>query len=530
MPVAIKRGKMTKSELWENKTPGRSELLVKYGFIAKDKTEKYQYDEDKKCYEPIEGDKLETSDADEEEVEVAKELFKKLGYPSSLKTYHLMWEVHDLSLEEPYFWVLDVLKENFPEIIKLEDAFAASENSAFFALTQQRLGAQQDKVSQYLATAGKMVKELFQMVRELRILDERLNYYNKVAEQLGKPISQRDKGSDITLKGIFVDLVQGGGKSASSIFGMSRELEFITLPDLFFDAPPFKDEAEITAHIELLRKDFNQSVLRVLHRHLAQYISWRTSTHKEHTNRRGFMLRYLLQHFEIIKMYLAWTKPYLKHVARLHLKDKGVDSAELVSAFEGSLLDIEFLARKKNTKEFEGTNSCILATFNYRTRAELKVVQEGYQRGPVHIGKIEMFLRAYAWTDKQVEMYQKLKEKETMLLMAEVSGSVYSAMEALGEELDKYIAEAQGKKAEEEKKSSKAEEDKTIWEKLFGDFYTPKKVKAKSKPDQKKAKSAKEAQKELQEKLKSNAVVKPATVPCWGVYNNFKKAHGMISW
>jgi hypothetical protein len=525
-----KRGKMTKSELWENKTPGRSELLVKYGFIKGDKKEKYEYNEKSNCYEPLEGEKLDTSDADEEELEVAKELFKKLGYPTSLKTYHLMWELHDLSLEEPYFWVLDVLKESFPDIIKLEDAFAASENSAFFGITQQRLGGQQDKVSQYLATAGKMVKELFQMVRELRILDERLNYYNKVADQLGKPMSQRDKGSDITLKGIFVDLVQGGGKSASSIFGMSRELEFITLPDLFFDAPPFKDETEITNHIEVLRKDFNQSVLRVLHRHLVQYISWRSSTHKEHTNRRGFMLKYLLQHFEIIKMYLAWTKPYLKHVARLHLKDKGVDSAELVSAFEGSLLDIEFLARKKHTKdEFKGANSCILATFNYRTRAELKVVQEGYQRGPVHIGKMEMFLRAYAWSDKQVEMYQKLKEKETMLLMAEVSGSVYSAMEALGEELDKYIAEAQGKKSEEEeKKSTKSDEDKSIWEKLFGDFYTPKKVKDKA--NKKPKKSAQEEEERIKNALKNNVVIKPATVPCWGVYNNFKKSRGMIAW
>ncbi len=517
---------MTKSELWENKIPGRPELLVKYGFIKEDKKEKYEYNEKNNCYEPIEGDKLDVSDADDEEVEVAKDLFKNLGYPTSLKTYHLMWELHDLSLEEPYFWVLDVLKESFPQIIKLEDAFAASENSAFFGITQQRLGAQQDKVSQYLATAGKMIKELFQMVRELRILDERLNYYNKVAEQLDKPMSQRDKGSDITLKGIFVDLVQGGGKSASSIFGMSRELEFITLPDLFFDAPPFKNEAEITNHIESLRKDFNQSVLRVLHRHLVQYISWRTSTHKEHTNRRGFMLRYLLQHFEIIKMYLAWTKPYLKHVARLHLKESGMGSADLVSAFEGSLLDIEFLARKK---QGSGANSCILATFNYRTRPELKVVQEGYQRGPVHIGKMEMFLRAYAWSDKQVEMYQKLKDKETMLLMAEVSGSVYSAMEALGEELDKYIAEAQGKKAEEEeKKSAKPDEDKSIWEKLFGDFYTSKKVKAKA--NKKPKKSAQEAEQELHKKLKDNSVVKPATVLCWGVYNNFKKAHGMIAW
>ena len=139
-----------------------------------------------------------------------------------------------------------------------------------------------------------------------------------------------------------------------------------------------------------------------------------------------------------------------------------------------------------------------------------------------------MFLRAYAWTDKQVEMYRKLKDKETMLLMAEVSGSVYSAMEALGEELDKYIAEAQGKKLEEDQKSSKVEEDKTIWEKLFGDFYTPKKVKAKS--NKKPQKSAKEEEERMNNALKDNAVVKQATLPCWATYHNFKKAHGMVAW
>jgi len=97
-------------------------------------------------------------------------------------------EVSDLSIEEPYFWILDELKQNFQIIEKLEDSFAAAENSAFFGVTQQRLGAQQDKVSQFLATTGKMIKELFQMVRELRIIDERLQYYDEASKQLEKDI------------------------------------------------------------------------------------------------------------------------------------------------------------------------------------------------------------------------------------------------------------------------------------------------------------------------------------------------------
>ena len=106
-----------------------------------------------------------------------------------------------------------------------------------------------------------------------------------------------------------MDLVQGAAKNPASVFGMARELEFITLPDLFFDAPPFKDVSELDAHMKSLEKDFNRSLLRVLERHLRQFMEWKKRTHQEHANRRRFMLQYLLQHFEIIKMYLVWVKP-----------------------------------------------------------------------------------------------------------------------------------------------------------------------------------------------------------------------------
>ena len=218
----------------------------------------------------------------EEERELIKDNYGKTGFPDPLKYYHLYYEVYDLSLEEPYFWILHSLKQYMPIIEKLEDSFAAAENSAFFGVTQQRIGAQQDKVSQLLATVGKMIKELFQLVRELRIIDERMEYYEEVEQQLKSPLEQRSKSAEITLKGFFVDLVQGGGKSAASVYGMARELEFITLPDLFFDAPPFKNAEEIERHVKDLEKNFNQNVIRVLQRHLRQYLEWRRRTHEEH--------------------------------------------------------------------------------------------------------------------------------------------------------------------------------------------------------------------------------------------------------
>ncbi len=480
---------------------------------------------------------------DEEEQEVAIGLYRKTGFPKPLKSYRIWVEMTDLSLEEPYFWVVDNVTQYITHLDKLEDSFAAAENSAFFGVTQQRIGAQQDKISQFLATTGKMIKELFQMVRELRIIDERLTYYEESEKQISKPIKERIKGAEITLKGLFIDLVQGGGKSAASVYGMSRELEFVTLPDLFFDAPPFKDGEEMDKYVDNLEKDFNLNVLRVMKRHLRQYMEWKKRTYEEHVSRRRFMIQYLQQHFDIIKMYIDWIKPYLRHVQRLSMKDKQ-SSPNIISAFETSMLDLEILARNRKEAAGKGINGCCLFTFFYRTRPELKVVQEGYQRGPVHIGKVEIQMRLYIWTDEEVEKYKKFKEKELFMLMGDISSSVQIAMQSLGKELDKYLEEAKGMakenlKPETDKKdhgrgsASAANKEhgaahkETLAQKLFKDFYSFDKLKE-HKPHHK-SKKQQYAEEEEIKKVKKD-LDKYIRGGFFNLYKNFKKGHRMIMW
>jgi len=503
----------------------RSELLVKHGFIKGNAKGKYKFNDKIKEWEALGGDKISSKDADEENREVAFSQYDNTGYPKPIKSYELEIEVFDLSLEGPYFWFVDTLKQYVQHVDKLEDSFSASENSAFFGVTQQRLGAQQDKISQFLAATGKMIKELFQMVRELRILDERLNYYEEIETQLAKPMNERSKSASMTMKGMFIDLVQGGGKSAASVYGMARELEFITLPDLFFDTPPLKNTEELDRHVNNLAANFNQNVLRVLTRHLRQYIEWRKRTYQEHKTRKGFMLSYLRQHFDIIQMYITWIKPYLRYVNKLTLKDKG-NTVDLISAFEGSLLDIEFLARNRVPIGDSGANGCVLYTMNYRTRPELKVVQEGYQRGPVHIGKLILNARVYGWSDEQVASYKKLKEAEALLLMGDISNSVKEAMESLGKDLEVYLAEARGLKKEEEN-SPEGKKKKSLMEKMFGDFYTSGKSKSKGKSVR--------AMRAQQEKLstmldKGSPFMKSTRTMGYESVKNFKKSRNMFHW
>ncbi len=491
-----------------------AKLLVKHGFIKDDAKE--EYDEVDGIFKRRRkyGDDIDPSHADDEIAEVSNGDFSSTGFPKTVKKYNLVYEVPDLNIEEPYFWVLDFLKGFYTNIIKVEDTFSASENSAFFGMSQQRLGVQQDKVGQYLATIGKMIKELFQMVRERRILAERLSYYNGALEELEKPMGERSTSDEITLKGIFVDLVQGGGKSPASVYGMARELEFVTLPDLFFDAPPFKSTKEMDKHIEKLGDTFNNNVLRVLRRHLRQFVEWKKRTHKEHSDRERFMLKYLWQHYEIIQMYVTWIKPYLKNVQRLSLKGQHQDSADMVSSFEGSMMDIEFIAHNP------GTTHCLLVTFNYRTRPHLKFQQEGYNRGPVHVGKMDLQLRVMDWDDDTIKRYVKMKEEETIDLMGNISGSVHASMDALGDELKIYLEEAKalasGEKAKKEKeaKEQAAREKFSLKQFLFGDFLPEPR-------DKKKKKSSKK---------KPGDGTGKAMVASWNVYKNFKKAHRMVQW
>jgi hypothetical protein len=503
----------------------RTKLLIECGFtkdlfvggkLDQAMFDKYYVLDEKKRFKLKDDVDSKELEADEEVTEVIMGQHGKTGFPPPVKSYKLSWEVFDLTLEEPYFWVLDVLKGGFPIIEKLEDSFAAAENSAFFGVAQVRLGGQQDKVSQYLAQVGKMIKELFQMVRELRIIDERMAYYEEADKQFEKPVGSRSKSADVTLKGLFVDLVQGGGKSAASVYGMAQNLEFITLPDLFFDAPPFKNTDELDAHVNSLEENFNRNVLRVLIRHLRQYHEWKVRTHKEHKNRRIFMLKYLEQHFQIISMYIEWMKPYLRHTAKLTLKASAMQTADIVSAFEGSIVDVEVMARKN----VNGANGIVLATFNYRTKPEMKFVQDGYQRGPVHVGRFQVDLRVYAWTDQQVENYKRVKEMEILAFMGDISTTVQGAMESLGEELTKYLAEARG----ELKKKEEVEQKKSLLEKMFGDFYTPKEKKA-----------PKVSTKEIKDKEEKaiaalGGMAGFAKFHCWNTFNNFKKAHRMIAW
>jgi hypothetical protein len=441
------------------------------------------------------------------------------SYPNSLIRYRLNVEGYQISIEEPYFWVLHYIRYmwGYPFVDKITDVFAAAENSAFFGVSQQRLGLQQDKVSQFLATIGKMVKELFQLVRELRVLDERLGYYHDSYTN-----SKSAESAEITLKGIWVDMVEQGAKNPASVYGMAREVQFTTLPDLFFSTHPQKQE-DVDEVVERDRGQFNRKVREVLKRKLRTFLAWKEHTFEELKNRRKFTLKYLRQHYEVIKMYMAWVKPYLRNIQRLHMDQSKMKTPDLLVAFETSMMEVEILAHKP-TKSGK-SNSVINVHFLWRTSPTMSYQAEGYQRGPLHIGRIQMSFRAYTWTNKEIELYKKYREREDFKLMELIDGSVKAAMEALGDELLRYLEEA-GEDMEPKEKAEETGLQRALspytsifkgFNELFKSFKPPKKGTPK-----------KDELFKLQldkEKAKTYALGS-----IWNIYHHFKKHHGMLNW
>ncbi|MBU0471794.1 MAG: hypothetical protein KKF89_06185 [Nanoarchaeota archaeon] len=443
------------------------------------------------------------------------------GYPSPVKRYWLMNESYNTSLEEMYYWILSQLRrdQGYHMIYKLTDIFSASEQSAFWGAAQARLKIQQETVSQYLIAIGKLVRELFQIVRELRIIDERLVMYD-----LWKEL----KSADISLKGLYIDMVEGASKNPSSVYGLAQQVGFTILPDLFFNTHVYKAE-EVDKVVDATK--YNQAIKNVLKRKLLSFVIWKEKTGKELKDRRKFQLKYLRQHWAVIKMYMDWLKPYLRNIRRMQMSEKQIESADIVSAFETSMTEVEFMAVKPSKT---GAHPVIVASFEYRTKPDLSFHQDQYaHKGPIHIGRASMKLRIYGWTDKQIENYKKLRREESMKLFSVIDGSVKAAMEALGEELELYLKQAGEDIEETEKEEKKVKKPKNLG--MLDPFVAVVKgvfdligALLPSGVFETEAKKPTGVKKPTKSQLKKASGV--AIFNAWQTYKNYKKGHQMLSW
>ena len=504
-----------------------SRLLLKSGFVKPEKKAKFEaaFAKSRKKTKEEFVDSLKDEEiasfVDEELAELERlGTATPTGYPKPINSFRLFYETPQLPIEQLYFWILHHLRQDqgFTNVIKIADVFAASELSALSGTIQYRLAAQQEKAYLYLKSISEMLKALFQVVREIRILKERLSYYEKA-----KLPGDAGRAADIALKGIWVDLVEGGAKNPASVYGLAREVGFVILPDLFFRTK-IDDIAKIHDAVE--RWDVNPKVKEVLERKLFQFYTWKEQTWRELASREKFMLKYLRQHYSSMRLYASWVKPYLRTIKRLTMRERLVTAPELVTAFETAAIELEIVAAKQPIGDY---HPVIIAHFDYRTTPALAYAAEAYQRGPLHMGALVVTLRSYAWTKAQLSAYQSYREAEEWDMLKQVDESIAQAMDALGEDYKSYLREA-GEVLEEEKKALEEKRPRrpSIFEPIvlvgkgFAELFGPLMPRIERRPKAAKTPFVLERERE--------AAKKAVDYSLWQLYKNFKKSHGLLAW
>lgn len=434
------------------------------------------------------------------------------GNTGSDAKYKVYIESPQQGVEPFYFWILSFLQKKplglgFDRIEKIKDVFSASETSAYWGDVEARRAIQQDRFEKYMTNVGAMTKSLIQQLRDLRILEERLEYYHGA--------NKGEEASMTALKTIWTDLVEG--KSPTSVFALAGQPGYVTLPDLFFKViPKSSADADINRVVDTL--EMNERVKSVLKQKLKKFLLWKEATFKELEQRWKFQLKYLRQHMQVIKLYLTWLKPYLTNVKKL--QTVSTSRAELVKAFDTSVIELELLAIGGKGKDIKDTTPKAILRIKFDFTAIPQIAyQEGSARGAIHVGKTIITIEGIVATEKQIQDYIKKQEEEDY----EILQSIDESIGAMKEELEKYLKMAGELEKKEEKKEEKEgffEPFKAIYEGFKEIFTLGKKIERKEELPRFKTKDELEA---------VEGTFKEAKGKAYTLYYVFKKAFGMIT-
>src|SRR3989338_8467426 len=341
------------------------------------------------------------------------------------------------------------------KLLKLKDVFDASVSSSFHGQIGSKVSALQQQISGYLTQIGQLSKSLFPMVREIRLMDERLELYKKSFSKDKDEARQ----NEVALKSTWIEVVEQGMQNPNSVYSMATKLGFVTLPDLFFGINPQGETPEeqqknLTKALEAMEKEqaFNTKVRDALNKKLVQYYTWKEKTYYEMKHTYQFRIKNLKQHHNVVLLYVSWLKPYMTALKALQMKGD-ITSPDLISDFETSKLELELLAVMKEGKKYR---SCVLVRFKVVTRPELSYSQGG-GRQVLHSGQMDIEIETYveeylreAETGERKEKKTEKKEKEP---------GIFDPFKGLAESFKMFFPE-KGEKGQSKKEMTAEEKEK----------------------------------------------------------------------
>ncbi len=416
-----------------------------------------------------------------------QEKIREILIKSFVNKYEM--EIHSFttSIEPYYFWLIDFLKKIGYKIEKHKEQMAASVVSQFFGEMSARRQHLEKRGMEILATVNTVIKSIVNLLYDLREFDRRLAVY----DDLHSNDPKKKEAARMTLKRIWMDEVdvRKGGASINAMTAQ-RGLEFTTLRDAFMIAKSLED---------IDKMDLNDRVKRILKGRLEEYLKWEQESEKELRQRRKIELAYLKAQVESLRLYSMWAKPYLKAAQMLSFKEPKLTDTELIQAFDQSVIEIVVRGTKKcYLKEFfkpmglekkyspplmrkttigekvyseeemgamkaaKGgpfAYSVIELRFIWRTKPAM--VSQAQTGGAFRqLGKLNIQFIGYAMTPDE---YKALKKQEEYEAMKFIEGLTTQSLEAMREELEKYLNEL-----EIEEKKKKEKEFTPILDRILG--------------------------------------------------------------
>ncbi len=428
--------------------------------------------------------------------------------------YHIIYDTFSQTLEPVYFWTLDFLRSDAPsglglQVEKIEEEFEASAGGGYFGELGARASAMQDRAMAILRQVNAIIKEIVNLIYDLKEYEMRLETYNNIDPKKQSDLEER-KTSELSLRSIWMDQVDIK-KGIGSINNLTRgDLQFVTLRDGFMQASDLKEANKL---------DLNKRVKSILKKKLSEYLQWRDYSEKELRKRYSIEKNYLKSQIDSLKLYTKWARPYLRASQKLGMKEIGetkLPNPDIVAAFNNMQMELSLFAKKEikpesifpeySRFEFEDKYfACLQVDFKYRTVPQS--VRSGQSTHYAHLGTVDVYFSAYAMTEKEMEKIQKEEVFEDMALVEHLTDV---SLKELQEDIDKYLGD------EEDKIKEK---NKSFPNPMKGLLDTLKPIKL----------FKRKAGKYETEKL-SQAARNAAKQNCLVIYDVFKKAHRMMTW
>ncbi|MFH1307544.1 MAG: hypothetical protein ABIH72_01700 [archaeon] len=435
-----------------------------------------------------------------------------------LEEHKLRYDSSSETLEPVYFWILDKMNDDFDEVEKLVDNFTSSPGSGHFSELMGKSTHMQKEAMTTMSTINTLIRSIINIIYDLKEFKIRLGYYDAANS---KNESEAQAGV-LGLKQLWMDNVDMK-RGNTALKAMAAQFSYVTVIDAFMAAKSADDVDKM---------DLNDRVKRFIKPRIHEFFDWKKRSESELKKRYEIEKTYLKSQVNSLKLYSRWVKPYLKASSQLEMSDQ--ENPALVTAFNTIVFQLTLIGKKpikvdqsivdddlprafKNVKLKRKYYSCVLVDFNFRG-----IPQKAGQHY-VFGGRAEVTFRGYTLNDDEIKMLkQKLDDSDLQEGLRLAEGATSESLDQLQEDIEKFIEEDF-----EDKKEKKSSDDTDPFSALFSGLFK------KSGKEEKKIDSGKIDKVKPDNHVESIIRIlaeKKVKDQCFGLFNNYKKAHNMANY